>query len=1024
MRQTRFAWIVLALLAGCNAPPPDAYVTASSSSQAGLSLGKDSTGAACVAQMRGAAEALVYCGDVRQPSARVVAEVGTGAPADLARASAWRAALNERLSCDAPVATTVFESSAVTMQCVRRIGGWPRVGLVAVVGGKTYYADADPSAVAPMQGAIGVLSGLVKPDSVATLPIAPGLAAAREANQAISSRDIGQYDDLMASGVRANLNDDYADAEAAFRQAARLQKPGNPARADPLMHQALQLSNMGRYAEAEAVFKQAADALAQTAHSGQGLVDPGLAPELDLYRALDLLNQKRAAEALPILTRAEQGYTAIIPPDQRVGQAPIATARGVGMEAMVSALAEQRLFQEPTTAAALLGLITTKRAEAVAYLQLKRLDDSTAAADAATTLAARHGMAQAALEARILRTNAMIEAAKGDDDRSLSLLTRSTAAFNLAFPASRPLAETELLRAANLLGQRRIEDGNQACRSATALLRRLKAQGVPIALMMPCLDLFAATAAGAKTPAEAQDTYAEMFTAAQLAQSGVTSAQIAQAATRLLEAQRNSQVGAAITRFQKAIADLDAQYRARDEMEARQHSGQPVSSAETASLSASITKAEAEEADAEAALQVASPTYGQLVQEVVTAKDVFAALHQGEALATMVLGADHGWTLLLRDGQITASRIDGGLPRMTALVGRIRASMAPGADGLPPAFDVAAAQELYTATLGGTSAALHGVTALVVAPTGPLLSIPFGLLLTGPAGSDLAKAPWLVQQMTVAHVPAPKNFIDLRRIAGGSRAPNPWIGFGDPEPVSLRQATASFPTADCASTARLFASLPDLQGARTELDRVREALGGAAQDEYVGGRFTMEGVLKAHLKNFRVLEFATHGLLPTDLACQNEAAIVTSPAPNARDAASALLTASRVVDLAPLDADTVILSACNTSGPNGLGSGESLSGLARSFFYAGARSLLVTHWAVNDQVTTILVSGTMRRYAQDPAAGVGAALVAEQRALLSQATGAISALAHPFYWAPLALIGDGGGKATTLAGSHTTLAGL
>jgi CHAT domain-containing protein len=177
----------------------------------------------------------------------------------------------------------------------------------------------------------------------------------------------------------------------------------------------------------------------------------------------------------------------------------------------------------------------------------------------------------------------------------------------------------------------------------------------------------------------------------------------------------------------------------------------------------------------------------------------------------------------------------------------------------------------------------------------------------------------------------------------------------------------------------------------------------------LGASFTRAAIQHARLKGFRVLQFATHGLLPTQPGCQSEPAIMASAAAGAADAWSAVLTASQIAQW-DLDADMVILSACDTSGPDGEPAGESLSGLARSFFYAGARALMVTHWAVNDQVTAVLVAGTMERLHQDPSQGPAAALAAQQRAMLAQATGPIAALAHPFYWAPLALIGEGGGQ--------------
>ena len=189
---------------------------------------------------------------------------------------------------------------------------------------------------------------------------------------------------------------------------------------------------------------------------------------------------------------------------------------------------------------------------------------------------------------------------------------------------------------------------------------------------------------------------------------------------------------------------------------------------------------------------------------------------------------------------------------------------------------------------------LDGAKALVVAPSGPLLSLPFEVLLTGPAQpTDLRDAPWLVRQFTLAHVPAPSNFVSLRKIATGSRATKPWFGFGDFRPVTLAQAQRSFPGATCADSAQLLSGLPLLPYAGKELSAARDLLGASPSDELLGPAFTAEAVLKTPLKNYRILHFATHALLPTDLRCQSEPAIVTSDPPGAPDATGALLTASR-----------------------------------------------------------------------------------------------------------------------------------
>jgi CHAT domain-containing protein len=163
------------------------------------------------------------------------------------------------------------------------------------------------------------------------------------------------------------------------------------------------------------------------------------------------------------------------------------------------------------------------------------------------------------------------------------------------------------------------------------------------------------------------------------------------------------------------------------------------------------------------------------------------------------------------------------------------------------------------------------------------------------------------------------------------------------------------------------------------------------------------------LKDYRTLQFSTHALLPAELKCQDQPAIITSAPPGARDASGAMLTTDRILGL-NLDADLVILSACNSGGPGGTTAGESLSGLARAFFYSGARSMLVTHWSVNDQAAAYLVSDTLRRM-QAKGGGIGVA-EAMREAELSLLDAAVKAggspAAHPFFWGPFAVIGDGG----------------
>lgn len=392
----------------------------------------------------------------------------------------------------------------------------------------------------------------------------------------------------------------------------------------------------------------------------------------------------------------------------------------------------------------------------------------------------------------------------------------------------------------------------------------------------------------------------------------------------------------------------------------------------------------------------------------MSAQDVQALLLPDEAVAVIVLGEDEGWTLLLRKDLIAAGRIEGGAGRVDKLVKQFRNSMELSASNKPAAFDAEAAQALYTAVLSPVGDALKGVSALTVAPSGSLLSVPFAALLTGPAsGSDLHQAPFLIRTMAISHVPSAASFVNLRQGVKSVRATHPWFGMGDFKPPSIRQAMASFPAETCGDSARAMAELPPLPGARRELEVARELSGADANEQLLGAAFTVKRVIAAQLTDYRTIHFATHAILPGELRCQTEPAVLTSTSPDAPNAAGALLTASQI-ELLHLDAELVILAACNTGGENGSGAGESLSGLARSFFFAGARSLLVTHWDANDLTTTYLTALFLQALQTNPTAGPAAALAASQRRMLDEATGARSVQAHPYYWAVEALIGGRG----------------
>ena len=1000
--------LLVSWLAACDKPPPESYVAAGASSakaEGQVSIGKNAVGEDCTQAATelpgGMRKADVFCGTWNQPSATVRSggAGGAGDLAALATNSPWRTGINERFRCDAPASTTILGGQpAQLLQCTRLVGGWAHAAMVAHVNGQIWFADGVLPAASVMERSVGVLAGVSKADAAPVSSAADALLASRLAAQSFGSNDVGQYDALMKAGTRANIANNMASAETAFRAALTLQQKTlgktNPNTVTPLMSLALVLSDEGKYAEAENMLDQAEKLV-------PGSLEPTAAARLAHYRGLNALNQNKPQQALVQLEKAEAGYTTEVPAGAlNAKAAPPASNAFAGAGRLGALTPSQDLLANPQSQSALLGLIEARRNRAVALRLLNRSGDAEAALQSANDIALGNGLARPIVTARLYRTMGITAANVGDDKRALLTLNQSTAAFDRALPGSKPQADTYLIYAGQLAQNDRLADALPVCRSAVKSLINLKAGTTP-ALMAPCLDAYA-------NFGRDQSVLAEMFAAAQLAQGGITSQQIAQASATLAENARNPKVADAIRLQRDLKSQLDSLYGKRDDIaQALKQGGNQTSLQDRATeLEKMIETTQRQAAEADAALQAASPNYGQLVQETVKPADVFAALHSNEAFVALTLSDNEGWAFVLRDGRIAVSRIARGTDYVAKLVARVRAGIELTTE--LPKFDIAGAQELYNLTLRGIAPALEGAKSVVVAPTGPLLSLPFEVLLTGPATQDkLAEAPWLIRQFTLAHVPAPSNFVSLRKIASGSKATQAWFGFGEFRPVTRAQAERSFPGATCGDSAQALSGLPLLPYAKKELDAARQLLGANTSDELLGGNFTAARVLGTSLKNYKILQFSTHALLPTDLRCTSEPAIVTSAPANAPDAKGALLTASQVVSM-DLDADLVILSACNSGGPGGATAGESLSGLARSFFYAGARSLLVTHWSVNDQVAAYLVADSLARMRADPSLGMTGSMRDSQLAMLAGAGKDFPPeIAHPFFWAPFAVIGEG-----------------
>jgi CHAT domain-containing protein/tetratricopeptide (TPR) repeat protein len=358
----------------------------------------------------------------------------------------------------------------------------------------------------------------------------------------------------------------------------------------------------------------------------------------------------------------------------------------------------------------------------------------------------------------------------------------------------------------------------------------------------------------------------------------------------------------------------------------------------------------------------------------------------------------------------------------------------------PLPFDHSRAYKLYRGLFGEVEELIKGKHLLIV-PSGPLTQLPFQVLVTTPPTSgDHRHIAWLVREHAITVLPAVSSLKALRRVGKPSAAPRPMIGFGNPlidgpNPGHAAAAKAARERQHCQPTARRrVASLPDgraglmavsqrsglvdvseirslvpLPETADELCSVAADLGAGTEDVRLGASATERDVKTMSewgaLAGYRVVHFATHGAVAGEIKAGAEPGLILTPPDQATEEDDGYLSASEIAAL-KLDADWVILSACNTAA-GGASGAEALSGLARAFFYAGARALLASHWSVDSAATVILITKVFSELKANP--GIGRAEVL-RRAMLGLIDGSEPLAAHPAYWAPFVVVGEGGGK--------------
>lgn len=436
-----------------------------------------------------------------------------------------------------------------------------------------------------------------------------------------------------------------------------------------------------------------------------------------------------------------------------------------------------------------------------------------------------------------------------------------------------------------------------------------------------------------------------------------------------------------------------------------------------------------------AELERIAPEYTALTRPTLAAPvDIARSLRPGEAMLAF-FATDAGvcaW-LISPSGEVALH--GSGLTReeLGRLVARVRAGLEPdqSARGGIAAFDLEAAHALYRELVEPFEGRLSNVENLVVVKDGALEQIPFAILPTAAVRleptrelwGEYRKVPWLVRRFALSTVPTPESLAVVRSQPRNTGAVRRFVGFGDPVFAAREQAPAASDqrrtaavafrkTADTSGVASANLSfLPRLPETADELQTIAGYFGdGTGNRIFLREEATERAVTTFDFRDFSVVSFATHGLKAGMLDGLDQPALALTAPSEASAGEDGLLTAEEILGL-DLRADLVMLSACDTAAPEG-GSSEMLSGLARSFFYAGASSLLVSSWPVDSVSTVQLTSGMMQGYIRE-SKGKAEALRASMLALIDgpgyvDASGhADFSYAHPIFFGPFMLVGDG-----------------
>jgi CHAT domain-containing protein/tetratricopeptide (TPR) repeat protein len=815
----------------------------------------------------------------------------------------------------------------------------------------------------------------------------------------------------LAEAYRRNNAGSYAQAAEFFAAVSNLGE-GPLSKSEALSNEALQKSNLGRYAEADSLFARAAEQLGN---------DPLVARRLRNYRAMHELNKGNADGALRELDKPM----------------PKAVENGTGPNAsgpVIDALASKRLNSETRLGEQLAGetdeLSPAEKSQILdgQALQLRgtslRLKGDLAKATAALQQAdsmlqsIRNGQVESVtwMRAQILGDLAAIAEDQKNAAEADRLYRQGVTLLEANYPGSAALLNAKARLAGYL-----VRSGQEA--TAEAMFREIvhsqpDTSNLPPSfadVLRPYVDLLLKKG---NDPAAT----AEIFSATQLmVRPGLAQTQA------VLARELSGGTDEASRLFRQSVTLARQAERARIELARLSDLPTPTpdEQARARLLRTGLDQSQKEQLATQAAL-ASFPRYRAVSDDVMPLADLQKILRPGEAYYRMTIVGDGVYAILVTQASARAAKLDLKASVLSDQVQALRETISTVENGkrMTYPFDVALSHQMFGELFAPFASDIAAAKHLIFEPDGAMLRLPPNLLVMDQASVDAyeqrAKASdqaafdfrgieWLGRDRDVSTSVSPRSFAQLRN-APPSAGKKEYLGLGQNTPPTEAAAGLVPATADrdCMVPMSAWAhpiSAKELQVASAILQPYDP---GGVQ-VVTGDNFTDTGLeARSDLDQYRILHFATHGVVTSRAAkCAAQPALLTSFGGNGSDG---LLTFKEVFDL-HLDADLVILSACDTAGQAstaatqqaGLGTGGdvALDGLVRAFVGAGGRLVIASHWPVPDDynATQRLITGL---FSAPPGTPTVTALRMSQRQLMDDVN-----TSHPFYWSAFAAVGDG-----------------